>query len=147
MTRRGVPLAPDVTRTDHGKVVASDADTIRAIIEREPLGAISGRRHLVDGEHVVVVYDLDVDDAAVYLMERFHIVDGLIRAIEPVYAIDGAKRPRPERPSRYPATTPSRDDVIAVAGRYLDALVSHVGSDVPLAAEAWRIENGHNSGD
>ena len=37
--------------------------------------------------------------------------------------------------------------MISVAGQYLDALVSHVGSDVPLAAEAWRIENGHNSGD
>ncbi len=142
-----VPLAPDVTRTDHGKLVAADADTIRAVIGREPLGTISGRRHLVDGEHVVVVYDLDVDEAAVYLIERFHIVGGLLRVIEPVYAIDNSKGPRPERPTRYPATTPSRDDVIAAAGRYLDALVSHVGSDVPLAAEAWRVENGHNSGD
>ena len=49
---------------------------------------------------MVVVYDLDVDEAAVYLMERFHIVDGLLREIEPVYAIDSSKRPRPERPSR-----------------------------------------------
>ena len=143
----GVPLAPDVTRTDHGKLVAADADTIRAIIEREPLGKIRSRRHLVDGEHVVVVYDLDVDEAAVYVMERFHIVDGLLRVIEPVYAIESSKGPRPERPTRYPATTPARKEVIEVTGRYLDALVSHVGSDVPLAAEAWRIENGHNSGD
>src|SRR5437667_3700899 len=72
-----VPLAPDVTRTDHGRVVADNAERIRA----------------------------------------------------------------------YAATTPSRDDVIAVAGRYLNALVSHVGSDVPLAPEALRIENGHNRGD
>ena len=142
-----VPLAPDVTRTDHGKVVAADADTIRSIIEREPVGTMSGRRHLVDGEHVVVAYDLDVEEAFVYLIERFHIVDGLIHAIEPMYAIDTAKRPRPDRPTRYPASVPARDDVIAVAGLYLDALVSHVGSSVPLAAEAWRIENGHNSGD
>ena len=143
----GVPLAPDVRRTDHGRLVARDADAIRAIIEREPVGEITGRRHLVDDESVVVVYDLAVEDAAVYLMERFHIVDGLIRAIEPVYAIDATKRALPERPTRYPSTTPARDEVIAVAGQYLDALVSHVGSDVPLAAEAWRIENGHNSGD
>jgi hypothetical protein len=143
----GVALAPDVTRTDHGKVVASDADTIRSIIKHEPLGTMNSRRALVDGENVVVAYDLDMDDAFVYLIERFHIVDGLIRAIEPVYAIDAAKRPRPDRPARYPTTTPAREDVIAVAGRYLEALVSHVGSSVPLAPEAWRIENGHNSGD
>jgi len=143
----GVALAPDVTRTDHGQVVAADADKIRAIIEREPHGKMSARRHLVDGENVVVAYDLDVDDAFVYLIEHFRVVDGLIKTIEPVYATDTAKRPRPERPTRYPATTPAREDVIAVAGRYLDALVSHVGSDVPLASEAWRIENGHNSGD
>jgi hypothetical protein len=143
----GVPLAPDVTRSDHGALVASTADAIRAIIEREPVGEITGRRHLVDDDSVVVTYDLDVEEATVYLMERFHIVDGLIRAIEPVYAIDTSKRPRPHRPSRYPTTAPGRDDVIAVAGQYLDALVSHVGTDVPLAAEAWRIEDGHNSGD
>jgi hypothetical protein len=150
LTRRdptGVPLAPGVTRTDHGKVVAGSDDEIRAIIEREPVGEITARRHVVDRESVVVVYDLDVDAASVYLMERFHIVDGLISAIEPVYAIDATKRPRPERPSRYPATTPARDEVVDIAGKYLDALVSHVGSDVPLAADAWRIENGHNSGD
>jgi hypothetical protein len=154
-----IPLAEEATRTDHGKLVADGADKIRAYIERDPTCAITSRRHLVDGDDVVVVYDLDVElDAEradggeaqqvfVYLMERFHIVDGMITEIEPVYATDASRRPRPDRPSRYPATTPSRAEVVDTATKYLDALVSHVGSKVPLAPEAWRIENGHNSGD
>jgi hypothetical protein len=148
-----VPLAPDVTRRDHGRLVADSADAIRAIIEREPVGRITSRRDLVDGDDVVVVYDLDTAlDAAdgplpVYLAERFHVVEGQIIEIEPVYATDDARRPRPDRPARYPSSTPPRADVIGLSTAYLDALVSHRGSGVPLAPRAWRIENGNNSGD
>lgn len=39
-----------------------------------------------------------------------------------------------------------RGRIIAAASRYLDALVSHDPSDVPLAPGAWRTEEGRNSG-
>lgn len=35
---------------------------------------------------------------------------------------------------------------VRAAQAYLDALVSHDGSHVPLAPECWRIENGANTG-
>ena len=40
-----------------------------------------------------------------------------------------------------------RDCRIDAANTYLAALVSHDGSDVPLHPDAWRIENGGQSGD
>jgi hypothetical protein len=86
-----------------------------------------------------------------YIAERFTVVDGLITDIEVVYAGTEAGRPRPPRPERYPRASggdaPSRQEIIDVASAYLDALVSHDGSQVPLAPLAWRVENQHNSGD
>ena len=41
---------------------------------------------------------------------------------------------------------PNKDDVIAAATIYLDALVSHDGAGVPLAPECWRVEQGRNTG-
>ncbi len=38
------------------------------------------------------------------------------------------------------------DDMIATATRYLDALVSHDGTGVALAADCWRVEQGKNTG-
>src|SRR5687768_5348604 len=40
-----------------------------------------------------------------------------------------------------------RDCRIDAANTYLAALVSHDGSDVPLHPDAWRIENGGQSGE
>jgi hypothetical protein len=40
----------------------------------------------------------------------------------------------------------SRQSVIDAATKYLDALVSHDASEVPLAPDAWRTEQGRNSG-
>ena len=40
----------------------------------------------------------------------------------------------------------SREAVIAVASTYLDALVSHDARRIPLAPDAWRTEEGRNSG-
>jgi hypothetical protein len=39
-----------------------------------------------------------------------------------------------------------RDEMIAVATRYLDALVSHDGAGVPFADECRRTERGQNTG-
>ena len=39
-----------------------------------------------------------------------------------------------------------RDDMISVATRYLDALVSHRGDDVPFAVDCRRTERGQNTG-
>jgi hypothetical protein len=39
-------------------------------------------------------------------------------------------------------TTPLRAEMISAAEKYLDAIVTHDPSDVPLADHAWRIEQG-----
>lgn len=44
------------------------------------------------------------------------------------------------------APAPDRETTIATATKYLDALVSHDARDVPLAPDAWRVEQGRNSG-
>ena len=39
-----------------------------------------------------------------------------------------------------------RDEIVAAATRYLNALVSHDAEDVPLAPDVWRTEEGRNTG-
>jgi hypothetical protein len=159
-------LADDVRRVGNGRDVVSGADALRAVIEREPVGAIDAVRWVVDGPHAAAVYDLEADLARAthgagfsaraewvpgYIAERFTVADGLVTDIEVVYAGTNRDLPRPPRPERYPRQTgsdaPARDDVIAVASAYLHALVSHDGDAVPLAPHAWRVENGRGSGD
>lgn len=155
-------LAPDVRRIDNGAVAVEGADALRAILRREPAAATGRFRWAVDGDDAVAMYDLDADLTRTadseglappvtwvpaYICERFHVVDGLLTEIEVVYAAGGAGAPRPDRPSRYPATTPARQQVIDVAATYLDALVSHDGTAVPFAEHAWRVENGRATGE
>jgi hypothetical protein len=159
-------LADDVRRVGNGADVLEGADALRAIIEREPVASIVLPRWVVDGQHAAAVYDLEADLSRAtqtdtfgppdtwlptYVAERFTVVDGLITDIEVVYAGTEAGRPRPPRPFRYPRATgsdaPARQEVIDLASAYLDALVSHDGSEVPLAPLAWRVENQHSSGD
>jgi len=161
-----VSLADDVRRTGNGRDSVVGADELRAIIEREPVGAIGPRDWVVDGDTATLLYDLDADMTRAtqgdtfaapeswipaYVAERFTVHDGLITAIDLLYAAASVGTPRPPRPERYPrqrgASAPSREHVVDIASSYLDALVTHDGSAVPLAPRAWRIENGHNSGD
>jgi hypothetical protein len=159
-------LADDVRRLGNGRVVLEGADALRAVIEREPVAAIDRVAWIVEPPHVAVVYDLEADMTRAqqsetfgpreswipaYIAERFTVVDGLITEIEVVYAASEQGRPRPPRPDRYPrdarADAPARATVVDAARAYLAALVSHDGSEVPLAPQAWRVENGHGSGD
>jgi len=161
-----VRLAPDVRRIGNGKDVVSGADALRAVIEREPVAAIDALRWVVEGNQAAAVYDLDADLTRAeqsktfgppeswipaYVAERFTVVDGLITEIEVVYSGGEAGRTRPPRDARYPRATgaaaPARHEVVDVASAYLAALVSHDGFEVPLAPRAWRVENGHASGD
>jgi hypothetical protein len=155
-------LAPEVRRIDCGRVAADGAEALRRILRREPVAATSGERWLVDGEQGVLFYDLEHDPARtggghgpretwmpVYVGERFHVRDGSIREIEVVYWGDAARSPRPERPSRAGVShaTPPREALLAACRAYLDALLSHEAGAVPLAADAWRVENGRDTGD
>ena len=163
-----VRLAPGAWRMVNGRVDARSADELRGAIEREPVAAVRDVRWVVEGEDAVAVYDLDADltraaqsatfgpaDSHIpaYVIERFKVRRGLIHEIEVVYWGDPARSPRPDRPFRGgdvgqgPCPDDSRACVVEAAGAYLDALVSHDGSAVPLASDAWRIENGSNSGD
>jgi hypothetical protein len=154
-------LAPGVRRIDNGKPSAAGAEALRAILRREPVGSTSGERWLVDGEQGVVFYDLAHDPARaegrsgpaeswmpVYVGERFQVRGGQIHEIEVVYWGDTARKPRPQRPapSRAPRAETPRDVLLAACRAYLAALVSHEASRVPLAPDAWRVENGANSG-
>jgi hypothetical protein len=151
----GALLAPDVRRLHKGQVMVEGADAIRDILRREPLAGAGDRRWVVDGEHAVVFYDVDADmerakGAAgapdtwipTYIAERFLVRDGLVHEIDPVFFADMARNPHPERPARYPEGDDARDVVIGVAQSYLDSLLSHDASAVPLAEHAYRIENG-----
>jgi hypothetical protein len=151
----GALLAPDVRRLKKGQVLVEGAEAIRDILRREPLAGAGDRRWVVDGEHAVVFYDIDADiqranGAAgapdtwipTYIAERFLVRDGLVHEIDPVFFADMAKNPHPERPVRYPEGDDARDVVIGVAQSYLDSLLSHDASAVPLAEHAYRIENG-----
>jgi hypothetical protein len=154
-------LAPSVRRLDQGRVAAEGAEALRAILRREPVAETSGERWIVDGEQGIVFYDLEHDQAAgegkrgprekwmpVYVGERFAVRDGAITEIEVVYHGDAGRAPRPERPApkrKARAATP-RERVLAACQAYLDALVRHDASAVPLAADCWRVENGADTG-
>lgn len=155
-----VLLAPEARRIDNGKVTVEGADALRAVIRREPVGEMGSFRWVVDGDQAIAFYDLDADLARkgddhgprekwipACIGERFLVRDGRIHEIEVVYAAGAADRPRPERPSRYPTGTGSREQVLTVSKAYLASLVSHDASAVPLAPAVWRIENGTNTGD
>lgn len=152
-----VPLADDARRIDNGKVVVEGADALRAIIRREPAAATSDFRWLVDGDQAIVFYDLDADMAKerpgpadewipAYIGERFQVRDGLIEEIEVVYTARPGQ-PRPPRPARLPAGSDDAATVVATARAYVAALLSHDGSEVPLADEVWRVENGQVTAD
>jgi hypothetical protein len=159
-------LAEDVRRTGNGRDELVGADVVRSVIEREPVGAIGPLDWVVEGDTATVLYDLDADMTRAsqsdtfsprdewipaYVAERFTVAEGLITRIDVLYAAAAKGAARPPRPERYPrlrgASAPARDQVVEVASAYLGALVSHDAAAVPLAADAWRVENGHNSGD
>jgi len=161
-----VRFADDVRRLGNGTTLLQGAADLRAVIEREPVAAIEHVRWVVEPPHVAAVYDLEADMTRAqqsdtfapreswipaYIAERFTVVDGLITEIDVVYAAAEPGRPRPARPDRYPSaagpSAPARAVVVDAARAYLDALVSHDGSNVPLAPQAWRVENGRGSGD
>ena len=150
----GIRLAPDVSRKGNGVITTRGEEAIRAGMVHEPVAAITGLRWIVDGDNAVAFYDLDTTfEVPVYLAERFLIRDGLIHEIEFVFSTDQSKGPRPERPRRDadrgapgPCTLGNDPCVQWTALQYLGALLSHDGSRVPLAPDAWRIENGHDTG-
>jgi hypothetical protein len=156
-----VLLAPDARRIDNGKLTVEGADALRAIIRREPVAALSSLRWVLDGEEAIVFYDLEADlgrtqDKPVgppdtwipaFIAERFRVRQGRIAEIEVVYTAGKPGTARPERPARHPAGSDERGVVLGAARAYVDALVSHAGSGVPLADDVWRIENGNVTAD
>jgi hypothetical protein len=152
-----VPLADDACRINNGLRSIEGADALRAIIRREPAARTASFRWLVDGVQAITFYDLDADLkrgegpvtsepsswVPAYIGERFQVRNGVIEEIEVVYTAGSG--PRPERPDRHPEGSDTRDGVLAAARAYVDSLVSHDPSAVPLADDVWRIENGKNN--
>jgi hypothetical protein len=139
-------LAPSIRRINNGVLAVEGADAIREIIRHEPLTGMGERRWVVDGEHVVAFYDLEAavgtERWPAYVAEKFTVREGLIEELDIVFVGDPAKLARPERPRRYPDGSDERESVLGIAQSYLAALQSHDASDVPLAENAYRIENG-----
>jgi hypothetical protein len=163
-----VRLAPDVWRMNNGHVAAQGEPNVRSAIAQEPVANLSTLRWIVEGRDAVAVYDLDTDFTRsaqsttyappetwvpAYIAERFHVEGGLIHAIEVVYWGDATRAPRPDRPLRTatfpagPCADGSRACQISTAGAYLNSFITHDGSAIPLAPDAWRLENGGNTGD
>jgi 3'(2'), 5'-bisphosphate nucleotidase len=145
-------LAPSVRRLHNGVVTAEGADAVREIIRHEPVLELGERRWVLDGEHAIAFYDLKANVHAdtwipAYVAERFLVRDGLVHELEPVVAVDLDRNPHPERPARYPDGDDPPATVLGIARAYLDALATHDASAVPLAAGAYRIENGRSMGD
>ena len=154
-------LAKEAHRTNNGKRAAEGAEALRAILRREPVAETRAERWIVDGEQALVFYDLEYDAGAgegkpgprekwmpVYVGERFEVRGGEITEIEVVHHGDTQRTPRPERPApgRPARAATPREKVVAACQAYLDALVSHDASAVPLAADCWRVENGADTG-
>ncbi len=139
-------LAPSVRRIDNGVLAVEGADAIREIIRHEPLTDMGERRWVVDGEHAIAFYDLEAtvgtESWPAYVAEHFVVRDGQIQELDIVFVGDPAQRPRPDRPARYPDGNDARDVVLGIAQSYVAALQGHDSSEVPLADQAYRIENG-----
>jgi hypothetical protein len=92
------------------------------------------------------------NDFPTEIIERFRVEQGLIYEIEVTYPNVLSKAPFPARPfrgknaGRGPCPTQSRACIIATAGAYLSALITHDANQLPLAADAWRVENGQSTG-
>ena len=103
------------------------------------------------------------------IAERFLVRDGLIHEIEVMHAADTSGRPRADRAALAASTAEAAATAAAAeadgtaepagpcaaattaciqwtAMQYLGALLSHDGTNVPLAAHAYRLENGHDTG-
>jgi hypothetical protein len=139
-------LAPSVRRINNGVLGVVGADAIREILRREPLTDMGPRRWVVDGEHAVAFYDLEAtvgtETWPAYVAEHFVVRGGLIEELDIVFVGDRTRAPRPERPARYPEGDDSRHVVLELARSYVAALQSGDASTVPLAPQAYRIENG-----
>jgi hypothetical protein len=139
-------LAPGIRRINNGVLAVEGADAIRAIIRNEPPTVMGGRRWVVDGEHAIAFYDLEAtvrgEQWPAYIAEHFVVRDDLVHELDIVFTADASKQPRPEHPSRYPPGDDPRDVVLEISQAYVDALTSHNATGVPLADDAYRIENG-----
>ena len=82
----GVLLAADCWRVEQGMNSGVNADEIRRSLDH--MGGFSGMRDLrwfVDGDDAVAFYLLDVGPFTSFIVERFHVADGVITEIEVLF--------------------------------------------------------------
>ncbi len=85
-----VPLAENVVRTEQGRSTGEGRDGLIEALSHDVMNVITGIRNvrwIVEGDHAVAFYDLDVttSDRPVLIAERFRVVDGLITEIEALF--------------------------------------------------------------
>lgn len=159
--------AEEICKGNQGPVTVEDA----------VLGMREIRWVVADGDNVIAFYLLDSPTSPTYIAERFRVEHGLIEHIEAIFYIDTtglvvgpesvASRPdgvterafnSDDGPAGFfaPANHPgiiedpspaSRGVVRAAAVAYLRALVAHNARRLPLAPDAYRIENRRSHGD
>lgn len=95
-----IPLGPDVTLTENGKVVARGAQEVRKRLESnaQAVKAIHITRWVVEGGDVIALCQLATNDGRVqFLSQYLRVYDGLIREAQ----VNFGRRPTAEEIERY----------------------------------------------
>jgi hypothetical protein len=165
-------IAPNVWRVELGNQNIDGEAEMRANMAGQCANVVEvfHERWYVDElqSEAIVFYDLHADStrgaacgpptlppdlqARSWIAERFRVLDGLIHEVEPTLFIDapGTTCTIPARSDQDfgPAgcANNSRACVIETGNKYLDAVLSHDTSALPLAPDAWYLENCHQLG-
>jgi hypothetical protein len=166
-------IAPNVWRVELGHQNIDGEAEMRANMSGQCANVVEvfHERWYVDelqGE-AIVFYDLLADStrgeecgpptlprelqARSWIAERFRVLDGLIHEVEPTLFIDapGTSCTIPERRDQdfgpFGCGSNSRACAIETGNKYLDAVLSHDTSELPLAPDAWYLENCKPLGD
>ena len=160
-------IAPTVWRVELGHQNIHNADEMRANMATQCANTVETfhERWYVDEQQseAIAFYDLLADSTrgadcgpptlprelqvSTWIAERFRVLDGVMYEVEPTFSIDG-----PGTVCTIPARSDtdygpvgcgdnSRECVIETGNKYLDAVLSHDASGVPLAPDAWYLQN------
>jgi hypothetical protein len=160
-------IAPTVWRVELGHQNIHNADEMRANMASQCANVVETfhTRWYVDEQQseAIAFYDLLADSTRgancgpptlphelqvpTWIAERFRVLDGVMYEVEPTFSIDapGTVCTIPPRSDvdYGPAGcgNNSRECVIATGNQYLDAVLSHDPSGLPLAPDAWYLQN------
>lgn len=98
----GVPFAPDVAFQGPLSARLTGIDAVTEVLDQmlPVIRDVRVERHIVDGEYVATVFELDTIFGVIPVCDCFHVVDGQLRQIRPFYdprpILEGMARQRVE---------------------------------------------------